>query len=191
MSYLQQALLFILDLAFDLAIGLFVVRLLLQWCRGRFNNPLSQSIYRWTFPVLAPLRRLLPSVRRFDLAAFAVAFALAVLSGFAMLMLRGLPWSFAGVLLLGLAILVKLVLTLYLILILAGVVLSWVGGYRHPAGEIIATLTEPVLNPFRRLLPATGGMDFSPLLAGLAIMLARILIEAPLFDAAMAMSQAS
>ncbi|MGH2358639.1 MAG: YggT family protein [Candidatus Limnocylindria bacterium] len=56
------------------------------------------------------------------------------------------------------------------VLILARVIISWVmpmGG-----GGLVAfvyQVTEPILAPIRRILPATGGIDFSPLIAILLI----------------------
>ncbi len=34
----------------------------------------------------------------------------------------------------------------------------------HPVIRFIYETTEPLLAPFRRIIPATGGLDFSPLL---------------------------
>jgi len=71
----------------------------------------------------------------------------------------------------------------YSILILARVVISWVhSNPSNPVVAIIYRVTEPVLGPVRNLLPAMGGMDFSPILAlvGVQILenvLVRILIE--------------
>lgn len=63
------------------------------------------------------------------------------------------------------------------ILLLARVVLSWtnIGGYEIRSW--VFRLTEPLLQPIRRLLPQTGGVDFSPmiLLFGL-LFLRRILV---------------
>lgn len=58
------------------------------------------------------------------------------------------------------------------------VILSWIQA-RLPwgIGEFAFAVTEPILGPIRRMLPATGGMDFSPLIALVAI---QYLIE-PLF----------
>jgi YggT family protein len=69
------------------------------------------------------------------------------------------------------------ILLLYLLAILVGVVLSWVspGGY-SPAQALIDILTAPILRPIRRLLPAIGGFDFSPVVALLAIQFLRILL---------------
>lgn len=39
----------------------------------------------------------------------------------------------------------------------------------HPIIKFVHDVTEPLLAPFRRILPATGGMDFSPLLLFLVL----------------------
>ena len=63
---------------------------------------------------------------------------------------------------------------LYSLLIVARVVSSWlsVSPY-HPAVRWLAGITEPVLQPFRRLFPPRGGVDFSPLLALVALWVVR------------------
>jgi YggT family protein len=59
-------------------------------------------------------------------------------------------------------------------LIVARVILSWV---RHDPGNpiirFVYEVTEPVLRPFRRLMPGRSPVDFSPILAFLAIYLIR------------------
>ncbi len=59
---------------------------------------------------------------------------------------------------------------LYSLVVLAAVVLSWIGATRgNPLVDFILTVTEPLLDPIRRVLPPLGGLDFSPmvLLVGL------------------------
>ena len=69
------------------------------------------------------------------------------------------------------------ILGLYLIVIFARVLLSW---FPTPPGGVMAgiqsfayMLTEPVLGPLRRVLPAVGfggmGLDLSPLILMFAI----------------------
>lgn len=55
-------------------------------------------------------------------------------------------------------------------LVLARVVISWVDprGRNSISRQVIA-LTEPLLGPIRRLLPATGGLDLSPLIVMLVL----------------------
>ena len=53
---------------------------------------------------------------------------------------------------------------LYSLIVVAGVVISWTNMPReHPAVRLVHRLTEPVLEPIRKILPPIEGMDFSPL----------------------------
>jgi len=62
------------------------------------------------------------------------------------------------------------VLWLYFFLILAVVILSWVGKQlRHPIIPLMYQLTEPVMRPLRKLIPPIGGIDLSPLFALIGI----------------------
>ena len=58
---------------------------------------------------------------------------------------------------------------IYSYLLLARVILSWFMDPYHPVFRFLWSITEPVLAPIRRILPATGGWDFSPIVAFLAI----------------------
>ncbi len=62
---------------------------------------------------------------------------------------------------------------LYSLIIVAAVVVSWVEAPRqHPAVQLLYRLTEPALEPIRKVLPPTMGMDLSPLvlLIGLRVL---------------------
>ena len=61
----------------------------------------------------------------------------------------------------------------YSLVVIVAVVVSWIQlPYNNPIVQFVTTLTEPLLNPIRRLLPPTGGIDFSPmvLLVGLQVL---------------------
>lgn len=64
-------------------------------------------------------------------------------------------------------------LSILQILILVRVLMSWVVSptSRNPLVEMVYTVTDPILEPIRRLLPATGPVDFSPMVALLLIYL--------------------
>jgi YggT family protein len=50
------------------------------------------------------------------------------------------------------------------------VLISWLAAQsRHPLIPLIYQLTEPVLRPFKRLVPPLGGVDLSPLFALIAL----------------------
>lgn len=71
-----------------------------------------------------------------------------------------------------------LALDLYSLIVFVAVILSWVRvSPDHPAVRVIERLTEPVLERIRRVLPAFGGMDFSPMVLLFALrMVRRILV---------------
>ena len=55
-------------------------------------------------------------------------------------------------------------LDLYSLVVLAAVVVSWIQvPPTHPIVGLLSMLTEPVLSPIRRVLPDSGGLDFSAL----------------------------
>lgn len=65
---------------------------------------------------------------------------------------------------------IRLLITVLWFLLIARVVLSWT----NPMGgggvvAFIYQVTEPILAPIRRVLPATAGIDWSPLVAMLLL----------------------
>jgi YggT family protein len=65
-----------------------------------------------------------------------------------------------------LASVVDLIFTVLELLVFARVMLSWLPiSPWHPVARWLRRLADPILQPFRRLLPAFSGIDFSPLLA--------------------------
>jgi len=73
--------------------------------------------------------------------------------------------------------LVRVVATIFTVLVFARVILSWVNPPMHnPLVRFVVRTTEPLLGPIRGLLPAMGGLDFSPVLLLIAIQLAERLI---------------
>jgi YggT family protein len=67
---------------------------------------------------------------------------------------------------------VQLLFDLYVIVLLARVVLSWVQvDPRNPIVNLINQLTEPLLTPIRNLLPQSSGLDFSPMVAFVVVLI--------------------
>ncbi len=59
---------------------------------------------------------------------------------------------------------------IYSLVILAAVIVSWTNVRRdHPAVQVLRRITEPVLEPVRKILPPMGGIDFSPMVVFLAL----------------------
>jgi YggT family protein len=175
----MEALIYLLDTLLSLCMLAVLLRLLLQWSRADFRNPLARSIVHITNPIIVPLRRLLPAIGRLDTACClaVVVFAMLqvaiapLLSGFGLLPI--LLWlRFAAV------EIVRTTLWTYFIAIAIYALLSLVApGTYSPAQGLLVSLCEPVLRPFRRLIRPLGGIDFSPMWAGILIWMLLILIR--------------
>ena len=69
---------------------------------------------------------------------------------------------------------IDIMFTVYIYLIIAEVLMSWVPhNPSQPIFKFIAEATEPILALCRRLIPAVAGIDFSPIIALMAIELLR------------------
>ena len=76
-------------------------------------------------------------------------------------------------------------LTLYMWVIIARAVVSWVNPDPYnPIVRFLITITEPVLYPIRRRLPTFGGLDFSPILVILAIIFVKSFVVKSLIQLA-------
>ena len=189
MNYFADAGTILVEVLFGLAASLFAIRVLLQLVRANFYNPVCQFFYRFTNPVLMPMRKLLRPWRNLDLAGTLLVWLLLCAKMWLLVALAGLTLGVSATLVVGFAELIGFLLMLYFWLILVRVILSFVGqDRRHPMVPLVVQLTEPVLRPIRRLLPDLGGIDLSPLLATLAIFLLRALVVAPLRDLGLALA---
>jgi YggT family protein len=162
--YIVDTLLWLLTLAF-------LLRMLFQWVRADFRDPMADAIVRVTNWLILPLRRVLPPVGKVDTATIVAVIAVAAARTAALLALSGDgfgdPLTFLRVTLLGL---VDLVLRIYLFALLLYWLTSFVspGGYA-PGIRLLAQLCEPVLKPVRRVIPRIGQIDFSVLWVSIAI----------------------
>ncbi len=74
---------------------------------------------------------------------------------------------------------ISYVLTLYIYVIIAAAVLSWLIAFNvvntrnqivHMIAELLYRITEPALRPIRNMLPNLGGIDISPIILFLIIL---------------------
>jgi len=71
--------------------------------------------------------------------------------------------------------------TIFLIAIIIQVILSWVNpGHYNPVVGLVNTLAAPALRPVKKIVPAIGGLDLSPIIATLMIYVAKMLIIPPI-----------
>lgn len=169
---LNTAAVYVLQTLGSLYLLIVLLRFVLQLVRANFYNPLCQFIVKATQPLLKPLRRIIPSLFGLDMSSLVLALLLQILLFAVILLLNGyqattlllLPWALIGIF--------SLFLKIIFWSMIISVILSWVApGSRSPGAELVAQITEPVLAPFRRLVPNLGGLDISPIFAFIAIQL--------------------
>ena len=163
-SNIASALVFIVNALTSLYLLVLLLRFWLPWLRADFRNPLAQGILKLTSPVIIPLRRIVPSFGRLDTATVLVAFAVQYLSILLILLIFGTSATYSVIATTAIVKLVILSVNLFMFAIFIRIILSWISpGQHNPATAIIATLTEPLLGPVRRLIPSLGGFDISPI----------------------------
>lgn len=147
-----------------------VLRFLLQLSGANIYNPIVSAFAKITNPILQPLRRFLPKHRLIDFSSgivvliIHIAVVLISYSTFANAALFHIAIIF------GVMLAIKVVCWVYIVAIVLTVIMSWIApNVYSPATEIAHVLTEPVLRPIRKVLPAMAGFDFSPMLALLGL----------------------
>jgi YggT family protein len=181
-SYLVNALSFLIELAFGAAAALFVLRLLAEASRADFHNPLSQFVYRTTNPILAPIRKLIPNWRRVNVSALLLVWLIMLLKRVVLFALLGIFPHVLGLLVLSIADTLDFIAMFYVVLIFIWSLMSLfqVGTY-HPVYRLAGSLVDPLLRPLRGRLVA-GGLDFGPWVVMIVLILIRLLLVSPLAD---------
>jgi len=169
---LNDAAIFIIKTLGSLYLLIVLMRFILQLVRANFYNPLCQFIVKATQPLLKPLRRVIPSMFGLDMSSLVLALIIQMLLRSVILALKGfmvdwlllVPWALIA--------LFSLFLNILFYAMIISVILSWVApGSHNPGAELVAQITEPVLAPFRRIIPNLGGLDISPIFAFIVIQL--------------------
>lgn len=174
----MNAMQFLISTLFDLYLMVVLLRLWLQLARADFYNPLSQFVVKATHTIVGPLRRLLPSLGRIDTATLVLAFAIGCLKVVALSLLIGnINLDPIAVVITGGLIVLKEMFSLVFWILILRAILSWVSQGNNPIEGLMHQLTEPMLAPIRRILPAMGGLDLSILVAIVALQFIQILFR--------------
>lgn len=163
---------FLVKTLFDFYIMVLLLRIWMQWTRCDFYNPFSQFIVKITQPVIKPMRRVIPSIGPIDTASLLLAFILATLKfPLEMLIQLGGVTPDPLYLLVGLLTLVKSAGQLIFWVIIIRSLMSWISQGRSPMDQVLYQLSEPLMAPVRRIIPAMGGIDFSAMVVILILYL--------------------
>lgn len=173
-----SALSYIIGTVFDLYAVVVAIRFLMQVVRANYYNPLAQFVVKVTDPLLKPLRRFIPGVSGYDIAALVLCLVIiwvklllisflnfGAISGIGHLLAQSIPEFlnlFFNIFIWGMVILA---------------VLSWIAPDQgnNPVVSLLHSLTDPILRPVRNFVPPVGGLDLSMMVAIVGLVALRIL----------------
>lgn len=170
-----QIISFLLDVAVGLLGGACLLRLYMQYQRVPFGNPVGRFVFALTDWLVLPLRRVLPSIRRWDTASLVGVFLLELAQFGLLWLLAGRIGGWAVLPVLAVFGVLRLVISALTGLVIVYAILSWVRA-DSPIADVIDRLCAPLLRPWRRLIPLVGGIDLSPLAFLVALQVAAIVL---------------
>ena len=174
MNALGETPIYILSLAVQICSFILLIRLLLQLVQADFYNPISQTMFKLTAPIVNPLNKLLPTIGTLNLAVLTAA----ILVKWSFYLIMGL---ITGVGLLDIVMYIPVaafdllyaLIEVYFWGIFILAISSWIGTTGHPTVRLVAQIVEPYLRPFRKFIPPMGMMDFSPMVAIISLIIIR------------------
>lgn len=187
MSPVHNAGIFLIQSLFELYLMILLLRLILQYLRVDYYNPLTQFIVKFTNPVVVPLRRVVPGYWGIDFATVVaiVGFTFVKIVLITLIGAHRFP-HLAGLLIWTVGSLLHLAINLFFYSILMSIILSWVSPNAYtPMTAILSRLTEPLLGPARKHIPPIAGFDISPIPVMIVLQLMMILLAQPLTQAGM------
>jgi YggT family protein len=187
-DYASDTGIFLIDTVIGLYTLVVMLRFLFQLTGADFYNPISQTVVKLSNPPLVRLRRVVPSLPGIDTAAVVLLLILEMCRIAGINLLSGHSPAIIGLVLLSVGELLKLAIYIIIFSIFIRAMLSWFSGAGYtPVLRLMHTFTEPVLKIFRRLLPVTGGLDFSPIAVFIVFMVVLKIVVQPLLDFGRAM----
>jgi len=179
---------FIIGALFDLYALVVALRFVMQATGARADGPIVEFILRITNPLVAPLERLIPRFRQFNLAALLLCFLVLLIKALIFKVLgqighvggfrfplpaMGLPavvyFAFVSV--------ISLIFNIFIFSIVILALLSWISpDPRSPIYEILNPIAYPILGRVRQFVPPLGGLDLSALVAILGLYAAKIFV---------------
>ena len=164
MTQLTNGLLFLVRIIFNAYLLIIMLRVLFDLFGTDYFNPISQFIWRVSNPPIKLIKKVIPNLKKFNMAALVLIIVLELVKLYLFVLIAGeIPnilglfvWAFAGLL--------SQFVSLYFYLILFSVILSWImPTYRTPISVVLFRLTDPILAPARKIIPPIAGLDLSPI----------------------------
>jgi YggT family protein len=179
-GYLASPFIFLIQVVFGAYALIVMLRFLFQLLRVDFHNPLSQFVVTLTSPLLRPMRKFIPGIAGMDMASLVLAWLVKSAELLLIILLSGNSMALAAFVW-AIPSLVSLTFTIFIAAMIILAIVSWIPSLQtHPLAWILRALTDPLLRPIRRVVPAPSGLDFSVMIAIVGLIFLRMLIIPPL-----------
>ncbi|NRA60700.1 MAG: YggT family protein [Psychrobium sp.] len=157
----MNALIYLIEYGFSAYLMIVILRVWLQLAKADFYNQLSQFVVKATNSILAPMRRIIPGVLGIDMAGVVLALIVAGAKIALIILLQGGAVDPLLLLVWALILTIKTAGMMVFVVMIVRAILSWVSQGGHPIEMLFGQLTDPLLQPIRRVIPSMGGLDLS------------------------------
>lgn len=181
MQSITAGLIFLIGSIFDLYLLVLIIRLILSLSGVHYFNPITQLIIKLTKGLINPLKKIIPTIRGFELATVVAILGVATLKWILHFGISSHFPNLLGVMVLALGNTAQLTIQTFFYAILIQAILSWI----QPNSSFSYTIyqfTNPLMQPIRRVMPSVGGFDLSPIPALILLQLMTIVIAEPLMS---------
>ncbi len=172
----MNALIYLVEYGFSAYLMIVILRVWLQLAKADFYNQLSQFIVKATNPILAPMRRIIPGVLGIDMAGVFLALIIAGAKLGLLIILQGATIDPLLLPILAIILTLKTAGMMVFFVMIIRAILSWVSQGGHPIEMLFGQLTDPLLQPIRRIIPPMGGLDLSMIVLFVALNFLNILL---------------
>ena len=147
-----------------------VLNFLFRLFKVDYFNPIVQGIVRAVDYPSQFLRSFLRPIYGIDFATLIVAILIQSAAFYLAVVAGSITYDPVKITIWSLYSVIILCLKVSLWLMLGGIVISWVArDNNHPAIKLLMQMSDSIFAPFRYILPPAGGIDFSPILAFIAL----------------------
>ena len=159
-----------------------MLRALLEASQADFYNPISQSVFKITQPLLKIVRRIIPTFGGWDVGCWLLIYVTRLIELVSIALIQGQLWPIDLLLKIAALQLVELLIYIYIFAIFIVAIGSWFVSsmqmLNNPVFSLLNYIIAPVINPVRRYMPAVGAIDFSPLIVLILLYLLLNLLRA-------------
>jgi len=150
---------------------------------------MDNPVVKLSDPILIPMRRVIPSFKRYDTSSLLMVYGILVLK---LLIFKFLPLGLVRAF--GEAVyaaqlslpklfavaaidLVNLMFNIFIFALIIQAILSWIpAAHGNPVQGLLHSITQPVLKPIRRLVPPVSGLDLSVFFTIIALFALQIFV---------------